>query len=323
MDTINFENMICAMSGDESQVLGKLVLFSLSNILVDKEKLQELCDSLDIPYAGGRRLSVSDAFRSATSDIKESVSVKRDGERRIYQIYCRDNERSSNLLSRELVKETQGLRTNQYEKLANIHFDRADKQFGYDNISYDAEIDVVAYCRQAEELFERYQSCANRKQIETICLGYLRSLEATKVIANGYAYFVPRHHMEKVDIFKTFVKELSAINYNKVPLKVKVAYLVNDAEQRDELTEDFYSAVKKDIEEYQASASHLISSGSTSPSIMERWVVKIQALEEKKRHYEDILRRELNGLDDEFETLKFLSEELTIRARGLRFRKAA
>ena len=51
--------------------------------------------------------------------------------------------------------------------------------------------------------------------------------------------------------------------------------------------------------------------------------MKIQALEEKKRRYEDILRRELTGLDDEFESLRLLSQELSLRARGLRSRKAA
>ena len=69
--------------------------------------------------------------------------------------------------------------------------------------------------------------------------------------------------------------------------------------------------------------SYLIQSGSTSPTVMERWINKISALEGKKRHYEDILRRELDGLDDEFETLKFLSQELSIRVRGLRGKRVA
>ena len=50
---------------------------------------------------------------------------------------------------------------------------------------------------------------------------------------------------------------------------------------------------------------------------------KIAMLEQKKQHYEEILRRELDGLDDEFETLRLLSQELSVRATGLRFRKAA
>ena len=57
--------------------------------------------------------------------------------------------------------------------------------------------------------------------------------------------------------------------------------------------------------------------------VMERWVNKIAMLEQKKQHYEEILRRELDGLDDEFETLRLLSQELSVRATGLRFRKAA
>ena len=58
-------------------------------------------------------------------------------------------------------------------------------------------------------------------------------------------------------------------------------------------------------------------------TIIERQVNKIATLEQKKQHYEEILRRELDGLDDEFETLRLLSQELSVRANGLRFRKAA
>ena len=46
-------------------------------------------------------------------------------------------------------------------------------------------------------------------------------------------------------------------------------------------------------------------------------------LEQKKQHYEEILRRELDGLDDEFETLRLLSQELFASANVLRFWKAA
>ncbi|MEF2910351.1 MAG: DUF6744 family protein [Oscillospiraceae bacterium] len=42
---------------------------------------------------------------------------------------------------------------------------------------------------------------------------------------------------------------------------------------------------------------------------MERQVNKIAMLEQKKQHYEEILRRELDGLDNEFETLRLLSQD--------------
>lgn len=320
---VDFSHVIGATSGEHSNMLGKFLYFSLSNVLVNKQELQELCDSLGMECSCGKRLPVVDAFKSATGDIRDRVTVRRDGAQRFYQIYCRDNKSTREVISRELVKETVNQHTNQYEKLANIHYDRADQRFGYDDLSYDDDVDAMKYCRQAERLFDLYQTCANRKQIETICMKYLRAMDATKVNVNGHVYFVPRYTMDKVVVFETFFEELSRLNRNNTPLSVNSIYLIDDAKQRDKMTEEFYLAVKKDIIRYQERADYFIQSGCSSPSTMERWVVKIQELEEKKRHYEDILRRELSGLDDEFQSLRLLSQELSLRARGLRAKRAA
>ena len=52
------------------------------------------------------------------------------------------------------------IRDSQYEKLANIFYDRRDNRFGYDNIGFDADIEPIGYGRRAEELFELYQTLA-------------------------------------------------------------------------------------------------------------------------------------------------------------------
>ena len=127
----------------------------------------------------------------------------------------------------------------------------------------------------------------------------------------------------KVDIFEDFINLLGGLNRNDTPLMVNSFYIIDDEKQRAKMTEEFYAAVKKEIATYQERADYLIKSGSQSPAVMDRWVLKIQGLEEKKRHYEQVLRRELDGLDDEFSTLKFLSQELQMRSRSIRFQKAA
>ena len=321
--TINFCDVIGASSGEHHNMLGTFLYFSLSNVLVDKKDLEALCESLGMDCSCGKRLPVADAFKSATGDVRDRITVRRDGEQKFYQIYCRENKSTANVLSRELVKETVNQRTNQYEKLANIYYDKADQRFGYDDLAYDEDVDAMKYCHQAEQLFELYQTCANRKQVETVCLKFLRSLDATKVSVNGHLYFVPRHTMEQVAVFETFFEELSQLNRNNTSLIANSFYLIDDAKQRDKMTEEFYLAVKKEIAQYQERADYFIQSGCSSPSTMERWVVKIQALEGKKRRYEDILRRELSGLDEEFKSLNLLSQELSLRAMSIRSRKAA
>lgn len=322
-NVLNLNGLIGAAEGDKEHMLGKFLYFSLANLLVEKEALSKLCEDLNIPYSGGKRVSVADAFRSATGDIQERIPITRMGESHIYLAYCRDNKRTADILSRELVKETLNQQTNRYEKLANISYDKSDGAFRCDNLVMDDVVDVVKCCRQAEELFELYQICANRKQVETICANFLRSIEATKLSITGYLYFVPRTYMEKVDVFEEFINLLGGLNRKKKPLMVNSFYIIDDEKQRGKMTEEFYAAVRKEIAEYQERADYFIQSGCQSPAVMERWALKIRGLEERKRHYEQVLRRELDGLDDEFGTLKFLGQELQARAKNIRFQKAA
>ncbi len=161
------------------------------------------------------------------------------------------------------------------------------------------------------------------KQVETICVSYLRSLEATKLSITGHMYFVPRTFMDQVDAFEDFITLLSGLNKKGTPLMVNSFYIIDDEKQRSKMTEEFYAAVKKKITAYQEKVDYLIKSGSRSSAVMDRWVLKIQGLEEKKKHYEQVLRRELDGLDDEFATLKFMAQELQVRAQNIRLQKAA
>ena len=151
----------------------------------------------------------------------------------------------------------------------------------------------------------------------------MRGLEATKLSITGHMYFVPRTHMDKVDVFEEFIGLLGGLNRRETPLMVNSFYIIDDEKQRSKMTEEFYAAVKKEIATYQERADYLFKAGCQSQAVMDRWVLKIQALEEKKKHYEDVLRRELDGLDDEFSTLKFLGQELQMRAQSIRFQKAA
>ena len=77
---INMNQFLGAAQGDQEHMLGKFLYFSLANLLVDKDELSSLCESMGIPYTGSTRLSLGDAFRSATGDIRERVPVTVDGE---------------------------------------------------------------------------------------------------------------------------------------------------------------------------------------------------------------------------------------------------
>ena len=310
---MNMENLI-GVQQDNGEILGKFLYFSLSNVLIEKGVMAEISDTLQFPFVDSGRTSLTDAFRSSTGDVYDRI-VTENG---IYRVYCRDNKRADKqIIGRELVKETLGESTNRYRKLANINYDKENDNFECLNVDYDYDVDVQSYCDRAETLFEQYKHCYSRGQIETIIERYIFGMSALKISIKGKLFFVPKSHMDKIDLLEDFIDALNRHNMHDTSITINSMFVVSDEKQRQKMAAEFYANVRKDIEQYQDRIDYLIKSGSESKAIMERWVMKVEQLDAKKRQYEDILKRELCDLDDDFATLKFLSQELQLRTRKL------
>ena len=158
--------MVVQNSTDESQLLGKFLYYSLADVLVKKEDFERICNALDFPHAG-RRISTVDAFKSATGKVTRRTVSGSGGTQEIFRIYCRDNQRDGNLYSRELVRETVGLRTNRYDKLANICYDRDADRMYHDIVEDDPVLDVEQLCRSMERKFLIFRECLGRDRKST------------------------------------------------------------------------------------------------------------------------------------------------------------
>ena len=314
--------MVVQNSTDENQLLGKFLYYSLADVLVKKDDFERICNALDFPYAG-RRISTVDAFRNATGKVTRRTVSGSGGTQEIFRIYCRDNQRDGNLYSRELVRETVGLRTNRYDKLANICYDRDADRMYHDIVEDDPVLDVEQLCQSMEQKFLVFRECLGRSQIDTILLHYLETLDALPISVYGKLYFVPRDKMHKVDLFEDFLEELNRANQNDKALVVNSFFVADDAKQRDKMVSEFYTLVRKEAQEYQERAAYLIDSGCQSASIMERWIRRIHELEQKKQRYEALFRKELSETDAEFGSLQLYSQELQLRVDGIRMLKAA
>lgn len=266
---------------------------------------------------------MTDAFKSATGDIYERLVRKEYDEVKISKIYCRDNQKTGEIHSRELVKEMLGETTNRYKKLANIIFDRETGRLEYTIDSFEPDIDVVGYCEKALELFELYQICAGRNQIENMTDNFLVLMEALKISVHGRLFFIPKKQMHMLTLFEDFVEALNRNNRRNGTLTINSMFVIDDAKQRDKMTAEFYNATSKEVELYTEKIENLIASNSQSAAVMERWITKINGLQAKKQHYEEILKRELTDLDEQYGNLKFLADELSLRANKIRRAKCA
>ena len=148
-------------------------------------------------------------------------------------------------------------------------------------------------------------------------------MNAIKIQTHGHMYFVPRSSMTYVSMFEDFIETLDKHTQNEGSLVVNSLFVVNDEKQRQKMTSDFYAAIRIESEMYDESVRHLIDTGCQSAAIMNRWIAKIKALNEKRRMYENLFRDQLNEVNGEFSTLQGLSQELQIRVNSSLLKKCA
>lgn len=95
-------------------------------------------------------------------------------------------------------------------------------------------------------------------RLSTICVNF--RVLTTKLCHRPYVLCPP--HFYGADIFEDFITLLSGLNKKQTPLVINSFYIIDDAKQRDKMTEEFYLAVKKEIAAYQEKCDYLIKSSS-------------------------------------------------------------
>lgn len=296
-------------------IIGKLMYYSASNILIPKNTFIELGKAFNLPKVKPARESAASAYRYATTALKDRIVSKDSGGTHIYRIYCRDNRQdTAKVICRELVKETLNSTTNNYKKLANIAFNRETEEMYYDNLEYDCDVSAQGLCGQALTLFERFRNCYNSDQADSVIQFLLGEMQAVKINIHGNLYFVPGTRLPLLNILEDYIEALSKNNLNGGNVSSNSMFVTDDEKQRGKMAAEFYMNYRRDIEAYEERIQHFIDNGCDSPAVIERWLKKIEALKAKKATYEQVLKRRLDDLDRDFALLQMQSEELSVRA---------
>lgn len=314
---------INTQDGRIEKIMGKYMYYSLPKLIVKADKVKEICRQINFPVEANERITLTDAFRNATGEIHDRIVETANGEIKITKIYCRDNKKAEkNVLSRELVEETLYETTNSYRKLANFTLDKTSGEMIMSDVDYTSMRDIRKYFNDAKYYFELYQSCVGNRSIETMADKYIAGMHATSISARGHHYFIPKAYMHGIGLLEDFMELIAKENLftyaNKRDSKyisMNSMYVADDEKQRNKMAHEFYRDMASEIETYQKRIMNLIQNGNNSQRILDRWELKIQSLENKKREYEGILKQDLSGIDEEFTMLRNMCDQFRMGVR--------
>lgn len=323
---LHAENLMIINSetGEKEEILGKYMYYSFPKMIVKAEKINDICAQIGFPVAACEVPSMTDAFRSATGGIYDRIEETVGSETRICKIYCRDNKRvEADLLSRELVEETLYQSTNTYRKLANVSLDKQSGELVLSDVDDTSDRDIRGYFERAERLFGMYRDCVGNRSIETIVAKYVDSMHAIGISARGHHFFIPKAYMHKISLLEDFLELVAKENLftyadgrDAKYISINAMYVADDAKQRGKMAREFYQDMGREIEEYQNRITKLIQNGNSSQRILDRWELKFQRLELKKREYEQILKQDLSGVDEEFTMLRDMCDQYKLQVRS-------
>ena len=310
----SMENLM-AVPENTGGIIGKFFYYSLANILIPKEQFIRVGMDFGLPKFKPAKESKAGAYRNATTALKERVEVKGSTGTQVYRIYCRDNKKEDAAhIYRELVKETLNARTNEYKKLANIVFDKKTETMFSESEAYDPDVDVQDYCQRALTLYELYCTCYTLDHVDSVIQDQLDRMQANKISIKGNLYFIPNPYLPKLNLLEDYIAAIGQYNLGGGLVMSNSMFVVDDGRQRQKMSEEFYANYKRDIEQYQERIQHFIDTGCTSQAVISRWLLKIEALQEKKKTYEEVLKRKLDALNSDYAMLQMQSEELRVRS---------
>ena len=65
--------VINSEDGQTEEILGKYMYYSLPKLIIKAEKVKEICSQIGFPVSVNENISLTDAFRSATGEIRERI----------------------------------------------------------------------------------------------------------------------------------------------------------------------------------------------------------------------------------------------------------
>lgn len=166
-----------------------------------------------------------------------------------------------------MVEETVNETTNNYRKLANIQLDKESGNIFVTDVDYFTTRDVDKYCDKVKELYNLYLDSIGNRQLETVADKFVSSLNAIKISARGYHFFVPKQYMGHIDELEDFMEKLTNMNlYEPVnksvrkEISINSMYVADDEKQRKKMAVEFYLDMQKQIQQYQDKIEQLIKS---------------------------------------------------------------
>lgn len=297
---------ICQSNKDipVDMTLGNLLYYSLSDMKIKEQELFDLFMQNQLPVDYIRKISAPDAFRRASSSIKNTT------------LFITDSTTGTTIKTKVEVDEVKSDETGikriigikaineqdediSYVPVAVLEFDRSTNSAIYDiDVYYKSNNDIVDLCNDVINRYNEWSVYHTKDTIRNTILRIINDTHPVALTPTGLCKFVPRSHSDLLYSLKEALKDMEQYCQNSGDHNfMEIIPVINTEEQQDLIKDASTRELKEELFGFTQELKEVLQTRQTLPArTVSSYLERFKTLSNKVSDYEGLLGNYLGFL---------------------------
>jgi hypothetical protein len=294
-------NVLCKTNQEipQEMLLGNLLFTNLIDMKIPVTDLVNIFTTNNIPESYVRTISEADAFRRASSSIKN---------RTLYVTNCNGGSDKVRVEVDEVKCDTDGIKRIigikrvdevnediQYEPVGEIIYNRANNACVATptcpaiSINYQAIRDL---CDEVEDKYKEWPVYHNKDTVRNIVNRIITDTHPVNLMPTGLCKFIPQDSTDLLYNLKHALSEMSSYRINNTTSEntMEIIPVIDTEEQRSLIEKNFTAEITNELFDFTQELKEVLTKKtSLSVRTANSYIEKFNILKEKAKEYESLL----------------------------------
>lgn len=299
---------ICQSNKDipVDMTLGNLLYYSLSDMKIKESELFDLFKANQLPVNYIRKISAPDAFRRASSSIKNRtmfiVNPNNTSENLKIKIEVdevkSDSDGITRVIGRKIIDEDN--EEVSYEQIAELTYLRDTNIVAYSLRNSDI-VNTMEYsklCMEVQDKFDEWSVYHTKDTIRNTIVRIINDTHPVSLTPTGLCKFVPRSHTDLLYSLKEALKDMEHFCQNAGEHNfMEIIPVINTEEQQDLIKNASTRELKEELHGFTQELKDVLQARQTlAPRTVSSYLERFRVLSSKVSDYESLLGNYLGFL---------------------------
>lgn len=281
----------------QDMLLGSLLFINLTDMKIPANDLINVFDKNNIPKKYVKDISQADAFRRASSSIKNRIlyvnnnNGGNDKVRVEVDEIKSDNEGIKRIIG---VKKVDDVNEDiSYLPVGEVIFNRSNGGCVANPLVAQGDADyqtIKSVCDEIEFKYQEWSVYHNKDTVRNIINRIISDTHPVNLMPTGLCKFIPNKHTDLLYDLKEALHEMSLYSKNSCENIIEIIPIIDTEEQRDLIEKNFTAEITDDLFNFTQELKNVLQNKITlSTRTANAYIEKFNILKDKAKEYESLL----------------------------------